>query len=104
MNVELPFQLGAIPIEWLLTGLPALAAVTILFAIFGGDGVQKQTRRRIERIRDNNGATLTPQQMISIRRAGDDSGIALVDSLVRCLVPRPELLRLRLESAGLRTT
>lgn len=102
MIVELPFQLGRVPIEWLLMGLPALAVLTILLALFGGDGPAKQTRRRVERIRASNAPKLTPQQMISIRRADNDSGIPLLDGLVRHLVPRPELLRLRLASAGLR--
>jgi len=104
MNVQLPLNLGSVPIEWLLVGLPALALVTILLALFGGDPVGKQTRRRIERIRVNNTPKLTPQQMISIRLDNDDSGIALLDGLVRQLVPRPDLLRLRLARAGLRTT
>jgi tight adherence protein B len=102
MNVELPFQLGAIPFEWLLIGLPGLALTTILLALFGGSGAEKQTRRRIERIRSSNQPKLTPQQMISIRIANEDSGIAVLDNLVKHLVPRPELLRLRLSSAGLR--
>lgn len=102
MIIELPFQLGTLPAEWLLTVLPALAAVFILLAIFGGSTAQKQTRRRIERIRRSNFPKLSPQQMVSIRLADDESGIAVVDGLVRHLVPRPELLRLRLASAGLR--
>lgn len=101
MSVELPFQLGAVPAEWLLMGLPALALVTILLGLFGGSSAEKQTRRRIERIRASTVPKLTPQQMVSIRRASADSGIPVLDSLVRHLVPRPELLRLRLASAGL---
>ena len=101
MIIELPFELGAIPIEWLLVGLPALALMAILLALFGTSGAEKQTRRRIDRIRTSNSPKLTPQEMISIRRASNDSGIAVVDSLVKHLLPRPELLRLRLASAGL---
>ena len=102
MSMELPFQMGALPIEWLLIGLTALALSTILLALFGGSGTEKQTRRRIEQVRTHNAPKLTPQQMISIRRASSDSGIAVIDSLIKHLVPRPELLRLRLASAGLR--
>lgn len=102
MRIELPFQLGAVPIEWLAAGLLALALVTVLLALFGSNGTEKQTRRRIDRIRATNSPKLTPQQMISIRRASGDTGIPLVDSLIKHLVPRPELLRLRLASAGLR--
>jgi tight adherence protein B len=104
MNVQLPLNLGAVPIEWLLVGLPALALVTILLALFGGSTAEKQTRRRIDRIRTSNTPKLTAQQQISIRLDGNDSGNALLDGLVRHLVPRPDLLRLRLASAGLRTS
>ncbi|MGF1629427.1 MAG: type II secretion system F family protein [Kiloniellaceae bacterium] len=104
MRVELPFQLGVVPIEWLLVALPALALMMIMLALFGSSGAEKQTRRRIDRIRVSNSPKLTPQQMISIRRASSDSGIAVVDSLIKHLLPRPELLRLRLARAGLRTS
>jgi tight adherence protein B len=104
MTVDLPFQLGVVPIEWLLAGLPALALVTIMLALFGGNGAEKQTRRRVERIRYSNTPRPLSQEMVSIRLADNDSGIAVVDGLVRHLVPRPELLRLRLASAGLRTS
>ena len=105
MTVELPFGLGAVPIEWLLAGLPALALMTILLALFGGNGAEKQTRRRIERIRHSNTPALSSQEMVSIRLADNDSsGIAVIDGLVKHLVPRPELLRLRLASAGLKTS
>src|SRR3546814_7813065 len=102
MKIDLPFDLGAASIEWLLIGLPALALVSILMALIGGGGVEKQTRRRIERIRESNAPRLAQQSMVSIRLADNDSGIALVDNLVKHLLPRPELLRLRLARAGLR--
>ncbi|MGF1592096.1 MAG: type II secretion system F family protein [Kiloniellaceae bacterium] len=102
MNVELPFKLGAVPIEWLLIALPALSVLTLFLLIFGGNSAEKQTRRRIDRIRESNAPKLTPQQMVSIRRASSDSGNALLDSLIQHLVPRPELIRLRLASTGLR--
>jgi tight adherence protein B len=102
MRVELPFQLGAVPIEWLLIALPALGMLSLFLLIFGGDGTEKQTRRRIESIKRSNKPLLSPQQMVSIRRDDGDSGNALLDGLVHTLVPRPELLRLRLASAGLR--
>jgi tight adherence protein B len=102
MNAGLP--LGAVPIEWLLFGLPLLAVSLILVALLSGNGADKQTRRRIEQIRQTNAGKVAAQQMVSIRRAGEGSGIAVVDSLVKHLVPRPELLRLRLSRAGLRTS
>ncbi|HEY9547871.1 MAG TPA: type II secretion system F family protein [Kiloniellaceae bacterium] len=103
MKIDLPFELGATSIEWLLIGLPALALVTILLALIGGGGAEKQTRRRIDRIRESNAPRLA-QSMVSIRLADNDSGFTLVDNLVKHLLPRPELLRLRLARAGLRTS
>src|SRR3546814_4019164 len=74
MRVDLPFQLGSVPIEWILAGLPVLALSMILLALLGGGSAEKQTRRRIERIRASNAPTLTPQQMVSIRLSDNDSG------------------------------
>jgi len=102
MRVELPFQLGAVPFEWLLIGLPALGMLTLFLLIFGGNAAEKQTRRRIDSIKRSNRQVLTQQHMVSIRRDDGDSGNALLDGLVHTLVPRPEMLRLRLASAGLR--
>src|SRR3546814_13295542 len=72
----------------------------ILLALLGGGSAEKQTRRRIERIRASNAPTLTPQQMVSIRLSDNDSGIVLLDGLIKHLVPRPDLLRRRLAQAG----
>src|SRR3546814_19408296 len=91
MRVDLPFQLGSVPIEWILAGLPVLALSMILLALLGGGSAEKQTRRRIERIRASNAPTLTPQQMVSIRLSDNDSGIVLLDGLIKHLVPRPDL-------------
>lgn len=102
MNVQLPFQLGSVPIEWLLITLPVLGMLTLFLLVFGGNGAEKQTRRRIERIKSSNTPVSLPEHMVSIRRDDGESGNALLDGLVHTLVPRPELLRLRLASAGLR--
>lgn len=104
MIAELPFGLGAAPVEWLLGGLGALSLSMLLLAVFGGNPAEKQTRRRIERIRESNAPTAaTRHQMVSIRRS-EGSGIPLIDGLVTHLVPRPELLRLRIARAGLRAS
>ena len=102
MTVELPLQIGAVPIEWLLVGLPALVALMLFVLIFGGNADLKHTRRRVDRIKLNNAPQMTPAEIVSIRRSNNDSGIAILDSLVKHLLPRPELLRLRLTSAGLK--
>ncbi len=104
MNVELPLQLGSVPIEWLLMSLPAFGALVLFLLVFGGSGTAKQTRRRIGRIKESNAPQMTPEEIISIRRATGESGIPILDNLIRHLVPRPEKLRLRLASAGLKIT
>lgn len=104
MNPGLPLQLDAVSIEWLLFGLPLLAVSLILVALLSGNSADKQTRRRIDQVRRSNAGKVAAQQMVSIRRAGEGSGIAVIDSLVKHLVPRPALLRLRLSRAGLRTS
>src|SRR3546814_8284287 len=71
MKIDLPCEVGAASIEWLLIGLPALALVTILMALIGGGGAEKQTRRRIDRICESNAPRLA-QSMVSIRLADND--------------------------------
>ncbi|WP_422366640.1 type II secretion system F family protein [Pelagibius sp.] len=99
MIIELPFGLGTISAELLLLILPSLLMLIILLLIFGGDGSAKQVKRRVERIKTSNTRAATPES-VSIRRSDTDSSIAVVDSLIKRLMPRPERLRLRLQSAG----
>jgi len=101
MNVELPLQLGSVPIEWLLMALPALGALVVFLLVFGGNAETKQTRRRIGRIKESNAPVMTKEEIISIRRSNSDSSIPFFDNLIKRVVPRPELLRLRLSRAGL---
>lgn len=101
---ELPQQLGPVPIEWLLIGLPAVGVLIVFLLVFGDNGTTQQTRRRIGRIKESNAPKMTPEEIISIRRASGDSGIPLLDNLIKRLIPRPEKLRLRLASAGLKLT
>jgi len=104
MSGGVGFQLSSTQIEWLLIALPTLGMLVLFVLAFGGNPVEKQTRRRIDRIKHQNMPVLTSQQAVSIRRADNDSGIAVIDNLVKHLVPRPELLRLRLARAGLKTS
>lgn len=99
MIVELPFGLGVISAELLLVLLPSLLMLIVLLLVFGNDGSAKQIKRRVERIKTSNVKTAMPKA-VSIRRSDTDSNIAVVDSLIKRLMPRPEKLRLRLESAG----
>ncbi|WP_322095961.1 type II secretion system F family protein [Pelagibius litoralis] len=80
--------------------LPTLAILAVFLLIFGGDSSSKQTRRRVERVKAATDKAVAPSQSTSIRRSDTDSNIAVVDSLIKQLTPRPELLRLRLTSAG----
>lgn len=101
MTIELPFNLGVVSSEMLLIILPALAALLVFFLIFGGDRSAKQTKRRIERVKlSNSPQDMNQPQAVSIRRSNADSDIAFIDGLIKRLLPRPELLRLRLASAG----
>ena len=102
MTIELPFNLGTVSAELLLIILPVLAALIVFILIFGGDGSAKQVKRRIDRVKKaNTGKEPSLQQAVSIRRSNADSDIAFIDNLIKRLLPRPELLRLRLASAGL---
>lgn len=99
MIVKLPFGLGVISAEELLIFLPSLLMLIVLLLIFGSDGSAKQMKRRVERIKTSNTRAAAPDS-VSIRRSDTDSNIAVVDNLIKRLMPRPEKLRLRLQSAG----
>lgn len=90
-----------------LWGLPAVIGVVLVVVAFMlGDDSEDRRKRRIKRVQDfkANRGPLTPEQVISIRRNMTDSSVPLFDMLIKRFLPRPEVLRQRISSAGLSTT
>lgn len=87
----------------LLMCLPMLGGVLIIGAAFAGNGSNRQYKKRIERARgDGPAAPAMAQTVVSVRRTTVDSKYAFVDRLIKTTLPRPDLLRHRLERAGVK--
>jgi tight adherence protein B len=92
------------PIQVIILGAGVLITlVTLLFA-FSGPSASKAQSRRIDKLKgrlgDGNGATLVETQMRKITNNRDNR----VDGFVTSLLPRPALLRKRLDMTGKKWT
>ena len=87
--------------QGLLMILLMLGAVAIL-VVAAFSGVDKAYLRRLERAKGNiEAADDSAEAKVSVKRSTNYSDIATLDRLIRQLLPRPELLRLRLARAAL---
>lgn len=86
----------------LIVLLPAFAFLILIAALLAGDGSKRQMKRRIDRMRKGGGPRQPKAGEISVRRSTVDSDIASLDRLIKAVVPRPEKLRYRMASAGLK--
>lgn len=93
-------DLGSIGPELVLTlALPAGVGILLLAFFMGGDDRKKFTQRvqRVSVLRTN----ATPgMEAISAKRSTAYSSIPLLNRVIKQFLPRPELLRQRLERAG----
>ncbi|RMD61298.1 MAG: pilus assembly protein TadB [Alphaproteobacteria bacterium] len=79
-----------------------LGLLLIIVVLLTGDGGRKTLSRRIARIRLNHEKKAPTTAQISIARPQKRaSDINVLDHIIRRLMPRQELLRLRIERAGL---
>ncbi len=89
--------------DLLFLGLPALAGlVLVVVALLAGDGSDAKRQKRISRIKGDGPKKAATAQAISIRKTTTDSDIKFLDALIKRSLPKPDLLRTRLERAGLK--
>ena len=86
----------------LLMGMPIFGGVLLIAAAFADTGASRQYKKRIARVKGDTDSTEIIQTVVSVRRATADSKYAFVDNLIKTALPRPDLLRNRLERAGVR--
>lgn len=87
----------------ILMCLPMLGGVMLIAAAFAGNGSNRQFKRRIKRASgDKVDAEQVVQTVVSVRRNTAESKYAFVDQLIKSILPRPDLLRFRLERAGVK--
>ncbi len=95
--------LGDSPEMWLLLAAP-LGLFLLFFIFLVGNDTQRQMTRRIDRIKKGHGEKPTPVQIISARRATISGSATGLEGLLQKLIPRQEMLHLRLARAGMEIT
>jgi tight adherence protein B len=78
-----------------------LGMVMLVFVFFGGRGSRKNFTRRIARIKVNHDPEPTVGEILIARRKVNSSAVPGLDELLKKLMPRQDVLRLRLSRAGL---
>jgi tight adherence protein B len=78
-----------------------LGVMLLLFGIFGGRQGRKLMERRVARIKVNHDPAPSVQTVISARRTKASSAIPGLDDLLKRLLPRQDILRLRMARAGM---
>ncbi len=75
----------------------------LIVAAFAGGGKEKRFKDRLDHVKEGRRPMSAEQQTkkVSARRKTADSEIAALDRLIKGLLPRRELLRLRLARAGI---
>jgi len=86
--------------------VPLLAILLLAVALLVAAGLMERGRNqqlklRLLRVQGRRGSGGTLGQVASIRRATSDSGISILDRIIRHGLPRRQELRRRLERAGL---
>ena len=85
----------------------SLSVLFLGLALTGSSGGRdaKLYGRRLERVRgESRQAVRKPGDAPNLRRNGSDSGIRLLDTVIKRYLPRPAVLRARLERTGLKVS
>lgn len=98
--MDLKTLLGNSPELWLIIAAP-LGLLIVLIVFFAGGGERGQMAKRVNRIKASHGDKPTPVQIISARRKTQTGTRLEIEEFVKRLIPRQEMLRLRLARAGL---
>jgi tight adherence protein B len=101
--MDLKALLGDSPEIWLIIAAP-LGLLLLLIVFFAGGGEQRQMAKRITRMKRSHGEKPTPVQIISARRKTNSGALPGLEEIFKRLIPRQEMLRLRLTHAGLETS
>ena len=83
---------------WLLM-IGAAAAVLLAFTALRGPSAGKNVKRRIELIKERHGDTIAGNAQAQIRKLFADRG-SKFEGIASTLIPKPALLRTRLEQTG----
>lgn len=88
------------PEAFLLIALP-LGLIMLVVALISGGEERRQLARRITQMKFNHTKKVEAHQVLSARRAVQKSAIPGLDELVKRFIPQQDVLKLRIEQAGL---
>ena len=102
--MDLKEILGDSPETWLFIAAP-LGLLLLLIVFFAGGEEQRQVAKRVTRMKKvHSDDKPTPVQIISARRKTKGGALPGLEEFFRRLIPRQEMLQMRLVHAGLETT
>ncbi len=102
MNIEALLADGTLtPGVMLLLALPVFGVYLLVLLAFGSGGKEKQFKNRLELATTGRHAKNDEEQRISAKRSTSDSDIAVIDRIIKNVLPKREQLRKRLERAGI---
>jgi len=84
----------------ILFAVAVLSVLTLGYFAMSGPSPAKAVKRRLELLRERHGDAVTASAQAQIRRLFAKSNANRVESALSTLVPKPALLRLRLEQTG----
>ncbi|MEE8633660.1 MAG: hypothetical protein V3S93_04200, partial [Methyloceanibacter sp.] len=85
-------------------GLIVVGLLVAIAALLAGDASTKRFKRRVNQVKVGRKVADETGPMISARKRTSDSDIALLDRVIKSVLPRREELRARLGRAGLDIT
>jgi tight adherence protein B len=85
------------PIIAMLLFAGALGSMIILYFALRGPSVGKAYKRRIELLKERHGDVLAGQAQAQIRKLLSRKGQTAMDSWLSTMLPKPALLKLRLD-------
>jgi tight adherence protein B len=96
-----PAGLSGQSVVWVVTGLVGLLLIVIILLL--GDDSSANMKRRVKRVQNAKGRRPTAmEKVVSVRRSDADSEIAVIDLLIKKVLPRPDILRHLIARAGLK--
>ncbi len=97
--------LGGLPFDselLLYIGIPVIGVLLLLIVMKLSDSKQQTMRRRVEQVKVGRTPKDHKRETVNAKRSTAESNIAAIDRLIKSALPRRELLRKRLDRAGLR--
>ena len=102
MNLEALLADGTLtPETMMLLALPIFGVFVLILLAFAGGSKEKQFKNRLELATTGRHSKSEGEQRVSAKRSTAESEIAVIDRIIKNVLPKREQLRKRLERAGI---